>query len=336
MNVLVLGGTQFAGRRFVEYAARHRHIQLTLLNRGKTNPDLFTGGAFSNVESVHGDRNHESNLEPLKGRSWDVVIDFSCFFPRQLELIVDAVVQKATRYILLSSVSALESLIRENPAAKPNDDSPVLECTSKQAVDSSNASYGKRKAECERIVNRIVDHCVVRPALIVGPYDPTDRFYYWLYRVAKCGKILIPEKGENPVALTFVDDLVAVLYHLLDCSIDSKDQRKINVISCSSLTINEVVETASHVLNKSPDQVLVKGDVLTDAALTPWIDIPLWISNKYADVGCKNFDKMPTRRTAFQDICKICVEYYERLGWPEPTYGIPLEFEREILEKHAR
>ncbi len=196
LRLLVLGGTQFIGVHMTQLALR-RGYQVTLFNRGKTNP-----GLFPQVEKLRGDRNGE--LDALKGRSWDAVIDDSGYFPRHVRLSAELLAPHVQRYVYISSISAYASF------AKPNDESSPLGTIADESTETlTGGSYGPLKALCEKAVDVAMPHrnIVLRPGYVVGPDDPTDRFTYWPARAARGGEMLVPGSPTQPIQFIDARDL---------------------------------------------------------------------------------------------------------------------------------
>jgi len=196
MKILILGGTSFLGPAIVE-SARARGWTVTLFNRGKTNP-----GMFKDIEQIHGDRdpNKAPGLEPLAaairaGRTWDAVIDTSAFVPRITRASAELLKPAARQYILITTLN-----VYADPLPVHADESAPL-AADPQVIDEklSNETYGPLKAACERALTAVyADRAtMLRPGLIVGPGDPTDRFTYWPARLQRGGEVLIPN-SKNP------------------------------------------------------------------------------------------------------------------------------------------
>ena len=178
MRILVLGGTKFLGRAFVDAALARGH-EVTLFNRGETNPELFP-----EVERVRGDRG--GDLSALAGRVFDAVVDPSGYVPATVRASAE-LLGHCGQYLFVSSVSVYADF-----SAAPNEESPVAELgdasADELAADYSN--YGALKALCEQAVWQVFkEHSLcIRPGLIVGPHDPTGRFTYWAHRLERGGR----------------------------------------------------------------------------------------------------------------------------------------------------
>ncbi len=210
MRLLILGGTGFIGPHEINYALERGH-KVTMFNRGKTAPDMFP-----NVERLIGDRN--GKLDALKGREWDAVIDNSGFFPRHARLSAELLKGNVGTYLFVSSISAYDG-----DALSVEDD----EFSSKYAamdrpLDESEhiygPTYGARKALCEQEVSEVFgDKAInVRPGIITGPGDPTDRLRHWLIRMVAGNEILVPGSMDWPVQYIDARDMSIWMIHLLE------------------------------------------------------------------------------------------------------------------------
>ncbi len=192
MHILIIGGTIFLGRALVDAALQRDH-RVTLFNRGLSSPE-----AYPDIETIRGDR--DSDLDRLRGRRWDAVIDTCGYRPRQLWLSTAALRQAVDQYCFISTLSVYPV------AGEPNRDesAPVLTLKDDSIEDVSAESYGPLKAGCESTVLEAFPRSalIIRAGLIVGPYDQTNRFTYWVTRAAKGGDAIAPP-AEQP--LQFID-----------------------------------------------------------------------------------------------------------------------------------
>src|SRR5262245_38592594 len=194
MKLLILGGTVFLGRYLVETALAHGH-EVTLFNRGQHNPDLYP-----DVEKLHGDR--DGGLDILRGRRWDAVIDTCGYVPRVVRASAELLAGAVDHYTFISSISAYPSF-----KAIGNDERPPVGTLADPTVEEvTGESYGPLKALCEQAVEQALPGRTlnIRPGLIVGPYDPSDRFTYWPHRVAQGGEVLAPGRPERHVQVVDV------------------------------------------------------------------------------------------------------------------------------------
>ncbi|MBW3570677.1 MAG: epimerase [Gemmatimonadetes bacterium] len=197
MRLLVLGGTRFIGRHVVE-AALARGDQVVLFNRGRTAPGVFPG-----VEEVAGDR--AEGLGPLGGRRFDAVIDLSGMVPEWVRHSVQAAGD--AHYVFVSTASVYRTV----PRAGMEEDAPPLHFPDWQSTNPDGAAYGAMKVACEVAVPP--GGTIVRPGMVIGPGDHTERFAYWVRRVAAGGEVLAPGAPGRPVQGIDARDLAAFLLH---------------------------------------------------------------------------------------------------------------------------
>jgi 2'-hydroxyisoflavone reductase len=196
LKILILGGTRFIGPHVVEVAQARGH-EVTLFNRGKTNVDRV-----KNVEVLHGDRNGQ--LDALKGRQWDAVLDTSAFVPRIVDLSAGLLKDSVQHYVYVSSISAYASFSIAN-----DETSPVGKLQDETVEKVDENTYGPLKVLCEQAAERTMPGrvTVLRPGYIVGPDDNSDRFTYWPARVARGGEVLAPNTPQDEIQVIDVRDL---------------------------------------------------------------------------------------------------------------------------------
>lgn len=264
MRILVLGGTRFLGRAFVEAAGERGHT-LTLFNRGRTNPGLHPG-----VERITGDR--DGGLGALAGRTWDAVMDPSGFFPRVVGASASALAQIAGRYLFVSSIS-----VYAEPMPRGVDETaPVARLADPAVEDIGGGNYGGLKALCEeRVREAFGDRAlIVRPGLIVGPHDTTDRFPYWPRRLARGGEVLAPGSADAPVQLIDVRDLAAWMVILLERGVGGT----FNATGpAQPLAIGRCLDRIAAAVGANAKLTWVSDTFLDAQKVEPWMQMPLWL-----------------------------------------------------------
>ena len=209
LDILILGGTGFIGPHEINYA-RSRGHKVTMFNRGKTAP-----GMFPDVEALIGDR--DDQLESLKGRDWDAVIDNSGFYPRHARLSAQLLHGHVDHYMFVSSISAYSDALTvdddEFSAAYAVMDDPTDESESPYG-----RTYGARKALCEQEVTKIFgDKAIhIRPGIITGTGDPTERLRHWLKRMQAGNEILVPGQENLPVQYIDAADMTGWMVRMLE------------------------------------------------------------------------------------------------------------------------
>jgi nucleoside-diphosphate-sugar epimerase len=262
MKLLVLGGTAFLGRHVVDAALADGH-DVTIFTRGQTNPDLYP-----EVERLHGDR--DGKLGALEGRAWDGVVDTSGYVPRivrqSAELLHDAV----GRYVFVSSISVYADF------SQPiGESSPVAELED-PTTEEITENYGALKAACERVVDEVYGErgANVRAGLLVGPYDPTDRFTYWPRRLAAGGDVLGPGDPGAPVQFVDARDLGAWLVKL---ALEGPGGVFNATGPAERLAFHELLDRANAAIGSDANVVWVDEQAVLDAGIEAWSELPLWL-----------------------------------------------------------
>ena len=209
LNILILGGTGFIGPHEINYALSRGH-KVAMFNRGKTAPEMFP-----DVKRLIGDRNGE--LDSLKGRDWDAVIDNSGFYPRHARLSAELLKGHVGKYMFVSSISAYgEALtVEDDEFTAPY---AVMDDPMDESESPYGPSYGARKALCEQEVTKVLgsDAINIRPGIITGTGDPTERLRHWLARMQAGNEILVPGQEDLPVQYIDAADMCGWMVRLLE------------------------------------------------------------------------------------------------------------------------
>jgi 2'-hydroxyisoflavone reductase len=268
-RILVLGGTRFLGRAIVDAAVECGH-EVTLFNRGITQP-----GLYPDLDQIMGDRT--TDLSGLHGREFDIAIDVAAYHPDVVRMSLEALAGRVGRYVFVSTVSVYAD--QSTPQAETGE---VLD-------HGENPSYGARKAACEELVLRAYrDHAlVVRPGMIVGPHDPTDRFAYWPRRLSQAGPVLVP---GDPADLTqFIDVRDLAAWTLTAASGGSSG---VYNATGMPLPMGALVDACRRVTGFSGELVWVPTPTLLTAGVDPWMGVPMWI----AAAGCEAINEIDTSK----------------------------------------
>jgi 2'-hydroxyisoflavone reductase len=258
LKVLVLGGTVFLGRHLVEAALGRGH-EVTLLNRGQTNADLFP-----EVPRLTGDR--EGDLSALAGSGWDAVLDPSAFTAGHVGSLATVLGERAGFYALVSTGSVY-------PLKGPKDEDAPL-------VDGDD--YGGNKARAERAAlewlgpERVL---IARSGLIVGPWDPTNRFTYWTVRVAAGGEVLAPGEPGREVQFIHARDEAEWILDLAE-----RGQGGTFNVTGTAATMHRVLEACRHVARSDAAFTWVPDAFLLAHSVGPYMDLPLWIPHALGDL----------------------------------------------------
>lgn len=264
MKLLILGGTRFLGRALVDAALSRGH-EITLFNRNISNP-----GLYPSVEKITGDR--KMDLSGLQGRRWDAVIDTCGYEPadvrRSAKLLADAV----DRYVFISTISVYADVSR--PGVDENGPVELLPPGAEETFAIEH--YGALKALCEQAAEQALPNrtLIIRPGLIVGPHDPTDRFTYWPVRVARGGRVLTPGRPEFLTQFIDVRDLAEWTIRMVEAN-------QVGIYNATGprqpLPLGQLLETCRAVSGSDARFVWVDDAFLQENNVQPWSDMPMYL-----------------------------------------------------------
>jgi len=262
-TILIFGGTGFIGPHLTDEALR-RGWKVTHFNRGKR-----VAGGVKDVETLIGDRNGQ--LDALRGRKWDVVIDDTGYVPKYVKLSAELLAPNVGYCLYISSISAYASF------AKPNDEhSPTGKLSDPNVEQITGDTYGPMKALCEQYSEQAFKGhlCVVRPGYIVGPLDPTDRFTYWPVRASKGGEMLAPGTPHDPVQVIDVRDLTAWMMQL----VEARTTGYFNAVSPPrAFTMGDLIKASQQASPKAATKATwVSEDFLAAHWQKDEVDLPPW------------------------------------------------------------
>jgi 2'-hydroxyisoflavone reductase len=343
LKILVLGGTGLIGPPLVRYA-RSRGHHLTLFNRGKTNTHLFPL-----MEKLRGDRNDDLaslEAEVAKGRRWDVVIDNTASIPRWVGATAGLLKDSAETYLFTSSISAYAEFktIGADESAPTATISLEDESAVKSTKDITGENYGALKARCEEEAHKAFpDRCiVVRPGLIVGPGDYSDRFTYWPVRVAKGGEVMAPGNPDDPVQFIDCRDLGEWFIRL----VEEKRYDTFNGVGPRSpMSIGGMLHGMRATIDNEITFTWVEADFLAEHEVQPWRDMTVWVPpvGEEAGFSTASIEKAKAAGLTFRPLAettKATLKYWATL--PEdrrakPRAGLASDRETTVLAAwHAR
>lgn len=264
MRILILGGTIFLGQALAEQALARGH-ELTLFTRGQRNPDLFPA-----AERLRGDR--DSDLSALEGREWDAVIDTSGYVPRHVRASAELLAPRVAHYTFISTISVYANYEQVGI----DEDYPLGELPDPTVEQVTGETYGPLKVLCERAAEAAMPGRVltIRPGLIVGPHDPTDRFTYWPWRVAKGGPFLAPEGPGYLVQYIDVRDLAA-------WTLDMVEAGRTGVYNATGPAtpqpLGELLAACAAAAGVEAEPVWASAAFLQEGGVRPWSELPLWV-----------------------------------------------------------
>lgn len=322
MKILVIGGTRFVGRHFVDAALARGH-EITLFNRGKSNADLYP-----NVETLKGDR--DGDLSALDGRRWDAVVDTCGYVPRVVRLSAEKLKDAVGRYLFISTIS-----VYENPMNYNDDETAPVQTLEDPTTENISENYGGLKALCEQVVEELYGDraLIVRPGMIVGPYDPTDRYTYWDKRIARGGEILAPDSPQRPVQMIDARDLVEWMLRLLE-------QQASGIFNATGpekpLTWGQWMAIFSEASGSSPQLTWVDEAFLERYELNSG-HLPFWFPAAYQNLFAVSVDKAVRAGLTFRPPVETARDTLVWKGTADLSVGLSPEREAELLRAwHAQ
>jgi 2'-hydroxyisoflavone reductase len=338
LKILILGGTAFLGPAFVN-VARSRGHEITLFNRGKTNKDLYP-----DLVKLRGDR--DGDLTALETGTWDVCLDTSGYIPHMVKASTELLKGRVDQYIFISSISVYadfkEKGLNEKSAVGVITDEEIA--TALTMKDITGLNYGPLKALCEQAASAAFGNkaCNIRPGLIVGPRDRSDRFTYWPVRIAKGGEVMVPDKPEIPTQVIDVRDLAEFIVACCEKDING-------VFNATSppeeLTMGELFDTCKSVSGSDATFTWVDPAFLEENEIAAWSDMPVWVPLDGDDAGHPfvNIDQALKAGLTFRPISETVrgtLDWWNTVSQErkdkDMRSGITAEREAELLAKwHA-
>jgi 2'-hydroxyisoflavone reductase len=289
MKLLVLGGTSFVGRAIVDDALAAGHT-VTLFSRGKTGADLFP-----DVEKRIGDRD-AGDYACLAGGSWDAVLDVTGYIPRHIAQAGDALGDRfGQRYLFISTGSVYD---RTQGSDGMTEDTPRL-APERGTEQIDGETYGPLKVACEDDVHSLYGDraTIVRPGIVAGPHDPTDRFTYWVRRAARGGRVALPGRPEQPVQVVDSRDLARLVVGLVE---QDKGGVYNAVGPADPVTIDELIRVAAKAAGSDVEVVPVPPDSV-DPGFPLVLPDPTWdvmFRRSAAAAHAAGMPKTPLEKTA--------------------------------------
>jgi 2'-hydroxyisoflavone reductase len=324
MRLLILGGTRFLGRHLAAEALARGHA-VSLLHRGQSSADLFP-----EAEHLIGDR--DGNLEPLRGREWDAVVDTSGYVPRIVRASAELLAGAVGHYAFISSISVYPGF---PGVPRIDESSPVGTLGDPTVEEVTGDSYGPLKALCEQAAEALFPGhtLVVRPGLIVGPHDPTDRFTYWPHRVARGGEVLAPGRPGFPVQFIDARDLAA-------WTLTMAERGQAGTYNATGpswpVTMGDLLEDSKRASGSDASLTWVPDAFLVEAGAEGWSELPLWVAEAEAP-GLSNVN-CAKAYAAGLNFRSVAETVRDTLAWdatrPQDHQwkaGLPAEKEADIL-----
>ena len=280
LRILILGGTGFTGPFQVRYAMERGH-KVTVFNRGKTRPGELPEG----VEQLLGDRNGQ--LDALKDRKWDVVIDNPTSVPVWVRDVAQVLKGNVDRYVFISTISVYADNTQQNDETAPlakYEGADAMKETRETLLASDFRLYGPLKALSEQEAEKwfLKKTLVIRPGLIVGPGDQTDRFTYWPVRIDRGGEVLAPGDPKDPVQFIDARDLAEWTIRM----VENGETGNYNATGpAAELGVGEMLAGIKAALGSNASFTWADTDFLEAQKVAPWSDMPVWVPPRGEEGG---------------------------------------------------
>lgn len=334
LRILILGGTGFTGPFQVAYAMARGH-KVTVFNRGKTRRGELPEG----VEKLTGDRNGQ--LDALKNREWDVVIDNPTTLPVWVRDVAEVLKGNVDRYVFISTISVYESGREANNESSPlarYEGADAMKETRESLIASEFKLYGPLKAlsEAEAEKHFPKKTLVIRPGLIVGPGDQTDRFTYWPVRINRGGEVLAPGEPSDPVQFIDARDLA-------EWTVRMVENGATGVYNATGpekpLGIGGMLDGIKTALNSEAKFTWANADFLAEQKVSPWSDMPVWVppTGEQGGLGRTSIAKALAAGLTFRplaDTARDTLAYFKSLPAERQAKlqaGLSPEREAEVL-----
>ena len=331
MSILILGGTRFIGPHQVKYALDRGH-EVSIFTRGQTQPPFFQD-YFERVEQLTGDR--DNDLSALEGREWDVVIDNSASIPRWVAMTTELLQGHVDRYLFVSSISAYA----DYAIAGIDESYPVGQLSSPDV--ESMREYGPMKARCEAINTEAFGEGAinVRPGLIVGPGDNTDRWTYWPVRVARGGEVLAPNAPSDPVQNIDARDLSEWIVRLVESPGTGGTYNATGEVQTFGTMLDEIRAA----LGSDAAFTWVSTEFMAEQGVRSWPHMTNWVPPVGESIGMNQVSVAAAVQAGLTfrplgDTARDTVEWWNTL--PEERRaqmraGLPADREAEVLAAWA-
>ncbi len=325
-SVLILGGTRFVGLHITE-AFIAGGYEITLFNRGTSNPD-----AFPESETFIGDR-AINNYRALAGRHFDIVIDTCAYVPRFVKEALNTI--DCRHYIFISTISVYADF----SAPDISEHSELIATQSVQDEGVDAVSYGPQKVLCEQeAAKHDCKLTILRPGLIVGPHDPTDRFSYWLHRSSFGGTMIAPGRPDDPIQFIDARDLARFVVKIAQ----NETEGVFNVVSSpNEFSIGALLEDSKQCVGADVKHRWIEDVETFD--LKPWVDLPAWVSPRGQTKGLATLSNQAAIAAGLEisSLWDTVASTWAQIqnepvrSQNELKAGLKKEHENDVLQKHS-
>lgn len=319
MNILVLGGTQFIGKAIVEDLLKRGH-KITIFHRGKTG-----AGLFPQCNHILGDRN--TDLAKADTQEWDAIVDVSCYTPDQAR----SAAKLRTKFFTFISTISVYNL--SNAEGEMNEQSEVM--PGQEGTEITGATYGPLKVRCEEVLQEAFPErlAIVRPGIVFGPYDPTNRFPYWINRLDTYEEVLVPDVLNQPIQGIDVFDLAEFSAQVTE----NQTSGTWNAVGPRT-TFGEMIDEMREQIGKEHKLVLTPVEELIANDVKMWVDLPL-VFEPDTKKAVFNFDPAHAFSAGLnhrdtQETIRTTLAWSRSDDFPkEAKYGMTRDAEEAVLNK---
>jgi len=329
LRILILGGTRFVGPHQVKYLVDRGH-RVSIFTRGRTDPPFYQD-YFARVEQLTGDRSDD--LSALEGGEWDAVIDNSASVPRWVRESAGLLASRAQRYLFVSSISAYASF--DQPGM--TEAAPLAQLEDPTVEQVTGETYGGMKALCEQAARDAFGEnaIIVRPGLIIGPGDNTDRWTYWPVRIDRGGEVLAPNTPQDPVQNIDARDLAEWIVRL----VETPGHGGTYNATSPAYTFGAMLDTVKGAVGSDATFTWVPTQFLADHGVAPWGHMTNWVppEGEMAGMLRVSVDAALAHGLTFRplaDTARDTLEWWSTLPAErraQPLAGLPAERETEVL-----
>ena len=322
MKLLILGGTVFLGRHIVDAALARGHA-VSIFHRGE-----HAMAVPEEVEELLGNR--DATLDVLDGKTWDAVIDTSGYVPRQVRSSASFLADRVSHYTFISTISVYTDELRPGM----DETAPLATLADPTTEEVTGETYGGLKVLCEQALQEMLPDraLIIRPGLIVGPYDKSDRFTYWPWRVAQGGEVLAPDAPTHPVQIIDARDLAT-------WTVQMSEAQQTGIFNATGpkdhLTIDDVLTTCQAVTGSDAQFTWVSETFLGEHNVAPYTEMPLWVPMSEVGFDSVSIVKAIAAGLTFRTLAETV---RDTLAWVRTARGndplkagLTLERERELL-----
>ena len=320
-KILILGGTNFVGRNIVEQLLKNNSVELCLFNRNKTNSDLFPG-----IRKISGDR-ETSDIQKIAEESWDAIVDVSAYYPDSLSRLLQLVSGKTKKYIFISTASVYD--FEKFNGTPFKEDDQTVDCSEEEKTGNTMETYGKRKKACEDLFKKYEDvfnYIILRPGIIYGQYDHTDRLYYWIYRIKNFSEILLPENGDFILNLSFMNDIAQCIEYFIT---HETTNNTYNITTHPVIPFHKILSEIASILHKSPKYIPLSEEKIEKEKLS----FPLYHGNLLQIDNSKIIKEFNFNFTDLKTSLEETINFYASKNYPTPQAGISIEDEQKIIHQ---